>query len=229
MERISPQPARWRRRWISRPCPSSRSGSCRRMRMNGVLASPFTDRLDRALFGDARIADPALATGLPGPPSLSLLETVPEPMIVPAPRRAGSRCVRDERAGSRTSCRRPHSAGRRGLPLRVESSGRCSLPASHASPSSSGVTATGESVEEGFDWKKPKPFPSSVGMRLRSDTSLTRTTRLDRRARLFSAGPHRHVAGDDGDLGLEIDAVQPRPQPARDRADRGRRRSRPDR
>ena len=39
------------------------------------------------------------------------------------------------------------------------------------------VTATGERAEEGFDWKNPNPFASSAGMRLRRDTSLTRTKR----------------------------------------------------
>jgi hypothetical protein len=38
------------------------------------------------------------------------------------------------------------------------------------------VTATGEKAEDGFDWKKPKPFSSSPGMRLRKLTSLTSMT-----------------------------------------------------
>ena len=54
-------------------------------RRNGVAAAPAEDGLDHALLGDAGIAQrrPA-ASGWPGPPSASRLETVPEPMIVPA-------------------------------------------------------------------------------------------------------------------------------------------------
>ena len=51
--------------------------------------------------------------------------------------------------------------------------GRCTLVPSHASPSSSGVTATGEKAVAGLLWKKPKPLPSSAGIRLRRLTSLT--------------------------------------------------------
>ena len=47
------------------------------------------------------------------------------------------------------------------------------MPSAQAGPSSSGVTATGEKAVDGLPWKKPKPLPSSAGMRLRSDTSLT--------------------------------------------------------
>ena len=50
----------------------------------GVRGAPSIRPLHDALFGDAGIAAPALANGLPGPPSASRLETVPEPMIVPA-------------------------------------------------------------------------------------------------------------------------------------------------
>jgi len=59
------------------------------------------------------------------------------------------------------------------LPLMWETSGRCTLPSRQASPSSSGVTATGEKLLDGFAWKKPKPLASSAGIRLRSDTSFT--------------------------------------------------------
>jgi hypothetical protein len=43
------------------------------------------------------------------------------------------------------------------LSFTCESSGRCSLPSRHASPSSSGVTATGEKLDAGFDCTKPNP------------------------------------------------------------------------
>ena len=67
---------------------------------------------------------------------------------------------------------RPNSA-----PFRCETSGRCTLPSRHASPSSSGVTATGEKPLAGFDCRKPKPFASSAGIRLRRLTSLTSISR----------------------------------------------------
>ena len=54
-----------------------------------------------------------------------------------------------------------------GLPFQVERSGRCTLPSRQASPSSSGVTATGEKRWPACDWKKPKPLASSAGIRLR--------------------------------------------------------------
>jgi hypothetical protein len=68
-----------------------------------------------------------------------------------------------------------------GLPqqrsLTKQDSGRYTLPSRQASPSSSGVTATGEAADAGFDWKKPKPLASSTGIRLRSDTSFTSSNR----------------------------------------------------
>ena len=69
---------------------------------------------------------------------------------------------------STPACGLPNSA-----PLSVLSSGRLTLPPSQAAPSSSGVTATGEKAEDGLAWKKPKPLPSSPGIRLRRLTSLT--------------------------------------------------------
>ena len=64
------------------------------------------------------------------------------------------------------------------LPLKVEISGRLSLAPSQASPSSSGVTATGAKAVAGLPWKKPKPLASSVTMTLRSDTSFRMVTSL---------------------------------------------------
>ncbi|MNN03965.1 hypothetical protein D3C81_1166790 [compost metagenome] len=55
--------------------------------------------------------------------------------------------------------------------------GKCTLRSRQASPSSSGVTATGENAVAGLLWKKPKPLPSSAGIRLRNDTSLASSTR----------------------------------------------------
>ena len=100
----------------------------------------------------------------------------------------------------------PALARPNGLPLRSTLSGRCSLPPSQASPSSSGVTATGEKAEDGFDWKKPKPLASSAAIRPRSDTSLTSMTRRIASRASSARRAHRHVVDDDRDLGLEVDA-----------------------
>ena len=62
-------------------------------------------------------------------------------------------------------------------PFHTLCSVRCSRPWSQASPSSSSVTATGLNAVAGLLWKKPKPLPSSAGIRLRSDTSLAIITR----------------------------------------------------
>ena len=75
-----------------------------------------------------------------------------------------------------------------------------------AAPSSSGVTRTGDSAEAGFDWTKPNPLASSAGMRLRSDTSLTRPTSRMWPSASSRDDAARHVAGDDDDLGLEVAA-----------------------
>src|SRR5215472_8900039 len=58
------------------------------------------------------------------------------------------------------------------FPLRRDTSGKWILPPSHASPSSSGVTATGEALLGGLLWTKPNPLDNSGAIRLRSDTSF---------------------------------------------------------
>ena len=88
-------------------------GEKRRLR----LAVP--DRLDGALFGDARIADAALADRAPRPAILSLLETVPEPMIVPAPSGRGF-ALRVRSACGKSNVMSTPAFGRpKGLPLRL--------------------------------------------------------------------------------------------------------------
>ena len=72
------------------------------------------------------------------------------------------------------------------------------------------------------------PFASSFGIRLRNETSLTRTKSRIARGRLVGRDAHRHVVGDHRHLGLEIDAVVLVVRAGSDRADRGTRRSRPD-
>ena len=59
----------------------------------------------------------------------------------------------------------------------------------------------------GFDCRKPKPFASSAGIRLRKLTSLTSITSRTCAQCIAGRASHRHVAGDDGDLGFEVDAV----------------------
>ena len=72
----------------------------------------------------------------------------------------------------------PASGRPNGWPLMNESSGRCSLWSRQASPSSSGVTATGEKAQAGLPCRKPKPLASSSGIRARAVTSLTSMTSL---------------------------------------------------
>ena len=85
---------------------------------------------------------------LPGPPS-SLLETVPEPMIVPAPsgRDLAAWAIR---VGKSKVMSMPASGRPKSVPLSVESSGRLTLPPSQASPRTSGDTATGENADDGL-------------------------------------------------------------------------------
>ena len=95
----------------------------------------------------------------------------------------GDRAGTDDRAGAQDTASSPHARSAAAnenvmsspalgapnrAPFRCTASGRCTLPSVHASPSSSGVTATGEKAVAGFDWKKPKLLASSAGMRLRS-------------------------------------------------------------
>ena len=172
------------------------------------LGLAFEDGLDRALFGDAGIADARpVRSGGPARRPRPLLDTVPEPMMVPAAR-GRVLAAWAISVGKSKVMSVPQSGLPKGFPLRVESRGKWSLRPSHAAPSSSGVTATGERAEDGFDWKKPKPFANSAGIRLRSETSLTRT--MSRIASAASSGvaPAGTSLGDDRNLGLEIDAVR---------------------
>ena len=84
----------------------------------------------------------------PGPPSGPRFDTVPEPMIVPAPRArvlaAWAISVPKSKVMST-----PASAAPSGSALSSTSSAPCSLPSCQAAPSASGVTATGEKAEAG--------------------------------------------------------------------------------
>ena len=215
--------ARWRRTSNGRPCPSSRCGSCRRSARNGVFASPCADRFHGALFGDAGIADAALGDGLARPAVLVLVGDRSRADDRAGAEGAGSAPRGRSASGSRRSCRRPHSGLPKRLPLRLESRGRCSLPPSHASPSSSGVTAIGREGRGGLRLEEAEALrqvPS--GMRFRSETSLTRTTSriaAPASSRLAPIGTSPVI---DGDLRLEIDAVRLVRRPGSGRAGRGR-------
>src|SRR5690606_8342657 len=109
------------------------------------------------------------------PLDVSWLAFVPEQTMLPADRgRVLAACA--------TSCAQSHCMSTPACgapnpsPLTWVPSGRCSWLPRQASPSSSGVTNTGDSVERGLDCRKPKPLASSPGIRLRSETSLTRPT-----------------------------------------------------
>src|SRR5690606_28651101 len=86
------------------------------------------------------------------PRLVSWLAMVPEPTMVPA----DSGRVR---AAWATSCEKsncmstPASGAPNHSPLTWVTSGRCSLLPRQASPSSSGVTNTGDRVERGLDWR----------------------------------------------------------------------------
>src|SRR5690606_17718526 len=112
----------------------------------------------------------------------SWLAMVPEPTMVPAP--SGRVLAACATSSAKLNCMStPASGSPNHSPLIQERSGRWTLKSRQASPSSSGVTNTGESAERGLDCRKPKPLASSPGIRLRSDTSFTRpTSRMPRPA-----------------------------------------------
>jgi hypothetical protein len=79
----------------------------------------------------------------------------------------------------------PASARPNGSPFRSTFRTPCSFAPSQPGRSSTD-TATGEQAQAGFDWTKPKPFDSSPGMRVLSETSLSSIT--NRIARAASSG-----------------------------------------
>ena len=107
----------------------------------------------------------------PAPVERSRFDTVPDPMIVPA----GSGRVRAAcsiRRGKLNFMSLPPFGLPSSSPLTHAWQSRCSLRPSQASPSSSGVTTTGDIDEGGFAWKKPKPLASSGPIRVRRLTSF---------------------------------------------------------
>ncbi len=69
-----------------------------------------------------------------------------------------------------------------------------------------GVTATGEKLDAGLLWKKPKPLASSAGNEVAQAHVVDQHQQADMRLRRGSGDAHRHVAGDHRDLGFEVDA-----------------------
>ena len=136
----------------------------------------------------------------------SWLAIVPEPTIVPADERPRLRRMRDELGKAELHV----DAGfRRAEPRAVDPGAQRQGAASRratrrrAHPAS---TNTGDNAERGLDCRNPKPFASSFGIRLRSETSLTRPTAGCARAACAGVDAHRHIVGDDDDFGFEIDA-----------------------
>ena len=106
----------------------------------------------------------------------SLLLTVPLPTMEPARTlRVFARCAISWPKWKVISGPASHAPTLR--PFHVHCRGRCSRPPDQVSPSSSGVTATGLNAVAGLPWRKPKPLPSSAGIRWRRLQSLASITR----------------------------------------------------
>ncbi|KAG1488882.1 hypothetical protein G6F52_013802 [Rhizopus delemar] len=132
--------------------------------MNGVLGLP-----------SRRVSPTRCSAKHEAPLLVSSLAIVPAPTMVPAP--SGRVLAACATSWAKLNCMStPASGAPNHVPLIWVSSGRCTLLSCQAAPSSSGVTNTGESAERGLDCRKPKPLASSPGIRLRSETSLTRPT-----------------------------------------------------
>jgi hypothetical protein len=118
---------------IEWPRSSSISISTRSPRFrNSRLRRALRDGFDHSQFGDARIADTAFATGLPGPPSSPRLETVPEPMIVPA--ESGARLCGVGNEAGKSNVMSTRRARPNGSPLRsTESAAIEAVAVPHAS------------------------------------------------------------------------------------------------
>jgi hypothetical protein len=108
-------------------------------RMNGVLGSP-SEMVSRQRFSAMHEY----------PRDASLFDTVPEPTIVPARAlRVLHRCAIN--CAKLKTMSTPAFGCPTSFPFQVERSGRCTFASFHASPNSSGVTATGEKLVAGLD------------------------------------------------------------------------------
>src|SRR5258708_3962097 len=167
-------------------CPSSSSISISTMspkRRNDVRGSP--NSMVSIMRRSARQDEPTLAK--------SRLDTVPDPTIVPASmRRVFTACemsVGKSKFISTPALGRPSS-----MPFTRLISGRGIVPPFQASPSSSGAAAPGENAGGGFDWKKAKA------------DIVDQHEQADVLGRAIGGDTHRHIARDDCDFGLQIDA-----------------------
>jgi hypothetical protein len=144
--------------------------------MNGVTGAPVA--MISILRRSARHDTPRLG---------SALDTVPLPRIVPAVNRR----VRAMWAirSKNENCISPVSTSPTCAPFQRTERRRWRRPPRQAVPSSSGVTANGENAVAGFDWKKPKPFASSAGTRLRWVTSFARQRSRTWRSASSAAAP----------------------------------------
>jgi hypothetical protein len=134
-------------------------------------------------------------------------DTVPEPTIEPAQRlRVRAACA--TRVAKSKVMSRPASASPKARPFNSTMSAPCNFSARHPWIES-GVTATGEKAEAGFDWKKPNPLASSPGIRLLSETSLQSITR-----RIAAAASSRLAPRGTSPVTTAISASKSRPQAA---------------
>ena len=148
---------------------------------------------------------PPSGIGLPGPPSASRLETVPEPMMVPAAsgrvlaawaisvgkskvmstpahRPAEGLAVDEDQQRQMRACRRPRPCpARPASPRRARRPRRLGL----------------EEAEALGEFGRDQVAQADI---------VDQHDQPDRRRRLFAGRAHRHVADDDGDFGLHVDA-----------------------
>ena len=163
------------------------------------------DRLDGALLGDAGIADPARGRRAAGT-AVFLVRNRPGADDAARPRaRASGRRARS--ASRKSNVMSTPAFGRpKSAPLRRETSGRWTLPSCHAPPSSSGVTATGEKAARGLRLEEPEALPQLRRNEIAQADVVDEHQQSDVAAGVGGLRRHRHVAGDDGDFGLEVDA-----------------------
>ena len=140
------------------------------------------------------------------PTERSTLDTVPDPMIVPAVRRrVFAACA--IKSAKLNAISRPEAAPIRS-PLRQMLSCMSTRRSRQASPSSSGVTAIGPKLVEGLAWRKPNPVRTSrapIARRLQSLICTSSRMCVPHCADDFC---HRHLVDDHTELALKIDSVR---------------------
>ena len=153
------------------------------------------DDLARALFGDAAVAGGRIALAD---------RAAADDAAGTQPARAGD--VRDQLAEVQAHLGAGVDVGRRCWPFQAMSTGRCTRPPRQAAPSSSGVTATGAKAVAGLLCRKPNCLASSVGHQVAQAPVVGQHQQPHAVQRGVGAGAHGDVAGDHGQLGLEVDA-----------------------